>query len=505
MRDFLVVIALATLVTLSVTTASFAEEAKVVDAQIYPDQAILTIPMPEGKPSTLDIPGTIDSNSIKLESSGEANLTGSSSEERPRSKWTPPALAKAVEERDRLARQLAEIQGEVQSLEQTLKALENLRPEVSPSDLANYSSSLLDTRRGLVKNLIDRKDEREKVSWELNDLQKLIDARMPETGDRMTRIWAEYSGAGSVSLRCTSSHAGWRPHYRLDLNMERSSLTAQLNGTIWQKTGLPFSGKIGLHMNRAPRFNDPTDLEPLTVRLITPSDGTPSYRGEARMVAPIMAESMMTKAMDIAMEETLLDRSFSFEGVIRGDGVPSDVVLEKWSTDVKTVMTTVPCLSKKLWLLAEGTMPSVRTMEANGEMYVDGKFSGKGQIPELVAGEPFSIPFGEIPGVQIEREDKIPQSGSTWIGKGTLRKGYRIKITNGLEKEISLAAKDRIPIATDDKVSISISTMTPSPSSKDDETGIVTWELKIEPKETREINVIYDLRYPSDKEITFSR
>ncbi len=504
MSMFLAVTLSATLATLSIMTPSWAEEPKVIEAQIYPDQAIMVIPMPKGSPSTLDVPGTIDPTTINLESDGEAELTGFSMEEIPRSKWTPPALSATVQERDLLHKNLTEIQGEVQSLEQTIKALDEIRPEITPSEIGSYSSSLLETRSELVKRLIEKKDSMSRTSWKLNDLQDLLNNRMPDTDNMMTRISAEYSGPGSISVRCSSPHAGWRPSYRLDLDMERSSLTAQLNGTVWQKTGLPFSGRIGLHMNRTPRFNDPIRLDPLTVRLISPSDNTPKYRGEARMAAPMVTESMMSKTMDVAVEETLLDRSFSFDGTVRGDGVPSTVVLERWSTDIKSVMVTVPSMSEKLWLIAEGTLPNVRTMEAQGEMYVDGRFSGRGNVPKLVSDESFSIPFGEISGVQVEREDKIPQSGSTWIGNGTLRKGYTIKITNGLDRRLSLIVKDRVPIATDDKVSISISTITPSPSKKDDETGIITWSLDIKPNETSEIHVIYDLRYPSDKELVFS-
>lgn len=505
MSMFLAVTLSATLATLTMLTTSWADEPKVVEAQIYPDQAIMVMPMPKGSPSTLDVPGTINPTSIKLESDRESKITGFSMEEIPRSKWTPPALAATVEERDLLYRELNEIQGDIQSLEQTLKALDELKPEITPSEVESYSSSILKTRGDLVKRLIERKDAMSRISWKLNDLQELIDDRMPDTDNMMTRILAEYSGSGSISVRCSSPHAGWMPSYRLDLDMDRSSLTAQLNGTVWQRTGLPFSGRIGLHMNRPPRFNDPIRLDPLTVRLITPSDNAPSYRGETRMAAPMVTESMMSKAMDVAVEETLLNRSFSFEGTLRGDGVPSTVILERWSADIKSIMVTVPSVSEKLWLIAEGTLPDVRTMEAQGEMYVDGRFSGKGDVPKLVRGESFSIPFGEVPGVQVEREDKIPQSGSTWIGKGTLRKGYSIKITNGLDKELSMIVKDRVPIATDDKVSISISTITPAPSKKDDETGIVTWSLDLKPNETSEIHVIYDLRYPSDKELVFSR
>lgn len=157
MSMFLAVTLSATLATLTMLTTSWADEPKVVEAQIYPDQAIMVMPMPKGSPSTLDVPGTINPTSIKLESDRESKITGFSMEEIPRSKWTPPALAATVEERDLLYRELNEIQGDIQSLEQTLKALDELKPEITPSEVESYSSSILKTRGDLVKRLIEKR------------------------------------------------------------------------------------------------------------------------------------------------------------------------------------------------------------------------------------------------------------------------------------------------------------------------------------------------------------
>lgn len=508
MRNSIAIVLTTIIAIVSTSTKLWAEEPKVVEAQIYPDQAIMVIPMPEGQSANLDLPGTIDLDSIKLEHQEETVLMGTSLEQFPRSNWTPPSLAPVVKERDQVRKALAERQGTIQSLEQNLNLLDELRPEISPSDLVSYSDNFMKTRSNVVKRLVEEKEAMEKLALELKDLQNLVDDRMPEDDETMTRVWSSSSGKGPISVRCSTVHAGWHPSYRMDLNMEKSILTAQLNGTVWQKTGLPFSGKISLHMGRPSRFSDPIKLNPLTISLVDPSDNKPSYRGETRLAtAPMLMEMdmMMTKAMDVAVEETLTDRSFSFEGDIRGDGVSSTILLEKWTEEIKPTMVTVPSLSPTLWLIAEGTISDSRTVKTLGEMYVDGSFSGKGMIPRLVRGQTFSIPFGEIPGVQIKREDKIAQSGSTWIGKGTLRRGYVITTTNGLQKRVSIIVKDRIPVTTNDKVSVSVTTLSPSPSETDQETGIVSWSLDLEPGETKEIHVIYDLRYPSDKELIFSR
>ncbi|SMG28949.1 DUF4139 domain-containing protein [Dethiosulfovibrio salsuginis] len=483
-----------------------ASEPSVTEASIYLDQAVLAIPMVEGESPTLDLPGTIDPRSIRLESSGEKVILGSSVEEIPRSLWIPPSLASIAQERDRIKRAFSEKQGIVQSLEQTLKALDELKPEVSPSEIASYAANFMEVRGDTTKKLVEEKESLEKLNREFRDLQESLEGKMPPTEGVMTRVSAATSGKGGLSIRCTTSHAGWRPSYRMNLDLEGGKLTAHLNGTVWQKTGLTFSGKLALHMGRPSSFSDPVKLQPLTVSLIDPSENKSSYRGETRLAAPaMMMESSITQALDVAVEESLTDRAFSFQGDIRGDGVPSTVLLEKWSTEVKPSMVAVPSMSPTLWLLAEGKMPEAQTIPANGEMYVDGKFSGRGFIPKLVGGQTFSIPFGEIPGVQIEREDKIPQSGSTWIGKGTLRRGYTITATNGLTRSIAIKVKDRIPVPTNERISVSLSTVDPSPSETDQETGISSWNLSLEPGESKEIHVIYDIRYPSDKELRFSR
>lgn len=484
----------------------WADEPRVTKAQVYLDQAVLLIPMTGGESSVMDLPGTIDLNSISLELSGKRVLNSTSIEELPRSLWIPPALASLAASRDQTQRAFLEKQGIVNTMEQTLKNLDETKPEVSPHEIGAYVTNFMEARGGIAKRLVTEKESMRKLGMELDDLEKTLLARVPETDQSMIRVTARSSGEGDLFLRSRTYDAGWKPSYRMNMDLEKGTLTAQLNGTLWQKTGLTFSGEISLHMGRPSTFSDPVKLSPLTVRLVNPSDVQPSYKSESRMMAPaMMAESMLDSAMDVAVEESIMDRSFSFTGEIRGDGVPSTISLESWSTDVKAVMVAVPSLSPTLWLLAEGKMPDGRTIPSEGEMYVDGRFSGKWYVPSLVRGQSFSMPFGEIPGVKVEREDKIPQSGSTWIGKGTLRRGYVISLTNGLQKAISVTVKDRVPVTTNDRISISLSEVVPSASEIDQERGILSWGLDIAPGEKKEIHVIYDVRYPSDRELLFSR
>lgn len=283
-------------------------------------------------------------------------------------------------------------------------------------------------------------------------------------------------------------------------------MTARLDGMISQKTGLNFSGKVNLH-TASPSIHRPNlDLVPMTVRLETPADmEASSYAMDGARALGVAAPIPMASKANMAVEETLTDRVFSFESTIPGDGVPSIVVLESWTAEVKSTMIAVPSITSSLWLLAEGVIPGGSTIEAPGEMYVDHRFAGRGYMPRLVRGENFSIPFGEIPGVQISREKKIPKSGSNWIGKGTLRQGYVIKVTNGLSRRSDIVVKDRIPVPTSDKISLSMVEMSPAPESTDPETGIVTWTVSLEPGEVKEVNVLYDLKYPSDMELVFSR
>jgi hypothetical protein len=76
---------------------------------------------------------------------------------------------------------------------------------------------------------------------------------------------------------------------------------------------------------------------------------------------------------------------------------------------------------------------------------------------------------------------------------------YDITVRNNKKEDIQMTLKDQYPLSTDKEISIDL--LDDGKAKVNTETGILTWELKLAPNETKKIRISYKVRYPKDKVI----
>ena len=74
---------------------------------------------------------------------------------------------------------------------------------------------------------------------------------------------------------------------------------------------------------------------------------------------------------------------------------------------------------------------------------------------------------------------------------------YEIKIRNTKESAVTLILEDQIPISGDKDITVNL--IDASGAKKDDATGKLTWELKLEKAESKSIKLIFSVKYPKNK------
>jgi len=127
--------------------------------------------------------------------------------------------------------------------------------------------------------------------------------------------------------------------------------------------------------------------------------------------------------------------------------------------------------------------------------------SGKTFIETSGRGETLKLAFGKVPLVTAVIEEAVPLEGTTW-GRGKLEKAFTLSVTNGMGTPTNVRLLDRVPVSAQEKIRIEVLALDPRPSRQDDR-GILTWDLKLAPGETRKLTVKYRLTYPADQRIIF--
>ncbi len=138
----------------------------------------------------------------------------------------------------------------------------------------------------------------------------------------------------------------------------------------------------------------------------------------------------------------------------------------------------------------------VETVPAGGSAKVS-NFVGQDRMEAVAAGEEFEMYLGVDQNVKVEhilkKKETISKAKSTTT---KVRYSYLISVESFRRGTTELRIADRVPVSTMREVKIDKLEFVPEPAEQTDE-GLVTWELRMEPGEKREITIEYVVEYPS--------
>ncbi|MFK7955339.1 MAG: DUF4139 domain-containing protein, partial [Lysobacterales bacterium] len=170
------------------------------------------------------------------------------------------------------------------------------------------------------------------------------------------------------------------------------------------------------------------------------------------------------------------------------------------------VTRIVPRQSSSAFLTARFTYTGESRL-SSGELriYVDGRYGGITRISAMNRNAEVVLPMGVDPSIQMTSTNQGGEKGS----KGLLGKrqqettDYLFSITNRRASAALIEVLDRIPVAVDRSVKVSVpeSATPPAETDIDNVRGTVAWRRTLEPDEPWKISHRYTLSYPADKEL----
>jgi len=171
-------------------------------------------------------------------------------------------------------------------------------------------------------------------------------------------------------------------------------------------------------------------------------------------------------------------------------------------------LQAVPRLSEHVFVKGILTNPlAIPLLPGAAEVYVEtvpegsstkvSNFVGKDRIEAVATGEEFEMYLGVDQNVKVEhvlmKKETISKAKSK-IAK--VRYTYLISVESFRRGTTELWVADRVPVSTMREVKIEGLELVPEPAEQTDE-GLLTWKLRMEPGETREISIEYVVEYPS--------
>ena len=295
------------------------------------------------------------------------------------------------------------------------------------------------------------------------------------------------------------------------LNGKVSGLSVQLNSA-----GAAFSYKIrgasSLSMNAKPLYIvngvpmddgsvesiDPNSIK--DVQVLKDASATALYGTRAASGAVIIT---LKDGLDdyISVADRELDVTFNIDLPydVPTNGKAQTATLKEYDVPATYKYYSVPKLDKDAFLLAEvPDWEGLNLLPGEANIIFEGTYIGKSFIDPSSTQDTINLTMGRDKRVVIKREKLKDFSSVKFLGTNKKQVfTYEITVKNNKKDEVNMLLKDQYPVSQNKEVEVEL--LESKDAAVNEETGVITWKLKLAPGEIKKVRVSYSVKYPKDK------
>lgn len=441
-----------------------------------------------------------------------------------------PAIKKVRDSIDLVQKDIAKIQIEKGSYNKTIELLDR-NQQVSGANSGLNVAELMKmveyykTKRSDLSNSITLLSEKETKQNER--LQKLknrleFDTKNEEkisSGKLILQVMNTEAGNTPIDISYITNTATWKPFYDLrsenlasSINMLYKAQVSQNSGIDWKKVKLTLSSGVPNQNNQAPSLNpwflnyaydyeNDKNLDEVVVQ---------SLRGkvsglQVQSANIVKKEQIQNSSISnyTTIVENQLNTSFDIDIPydILSNGKMHSVTLKEMKLPATYKYFAIPKADKEAFLLAEiSDYSKYNLLQGEANIVFEGMYVGKTQINPNQTSDTLSLSMGRDKKIAISREKIADKSGTKFLSSYKEQTfTYDIIVKNNKKEAVQILLKDQYPISTDKEMTVEL--LQSDKAKINAETGILSWDLKLSPNETKKIRISYKVKYPKDKTI----
>lgn len=365
------------------------------------------------------------------------------------------------------------------------------------------------------------------IKKEIEKLQKTL-TRLKSSLKTSEQKEAEEFASGVLVLKVTSKTAGnlrldfsylasnvsWNPLYEIKGDKISEPLQVTLKATVKQNTGLDWKGvKLNLINGVSSRNNTAPVVQPWFLYGQSKEQMDRAIAGRAEGVSVRMKSSSVAESTSNVSADEVIVSSVGFTAnsnqlnVSYDVDIPYDVLSNGEDHIINLFQQEIPAqyeyfaaprYSTDAFLLAEiKDFSKYGLLTAPANIIFENMYIGETTINPNQTEEELNITLGNDRRISIKKEDIKDKSGEKFLSSYREKTvTYDLVIRNNKKESINIEIKDGIPLSNNEAIKVEL--LESTGAKKNDETGILLWNLKISPSETKKLRVGYKVRYPKD-------
>ena len=384
--------------------------------------------------------------------------------------------------------------------------------------LVEYSKAKRTELENTIVDLVEKEEFWNKKLTALNN-KLAFNTKNEEkysTGKLILQVMNDVAGNIPLDITYITNSAIWKPFYDLRAESIKNPINMMYKAQIYQNSGIDWKKvKLTLSSGNPNQNNQAPQLQPWFLKY---DDDylkvAPAGSGPKTALTEVVVSEMKNKKMEAAyksdisryttINENQLNVSFDID-------IPYDI-LSNWKAhsvalkEIKLPATytyyAAPKADKEAFLLAEiNDYSKYNLLQGEANIIFEGMYVGKTIINPNQTADTLKLSMGRDKKIAITREKIADKSGTKFLSSYKEQTfTYDITVKNNKKEEVEITLEDQYPLSTDKEITIEL---TENGKAKvDQETGKLSWNLKLSPNESKKIRISYKVKYPKDKNIS---
>ena len=162
---------------------------------------------------------------------------------------------------------------------------------------------------------------------------------------------------------------------------------------------------------------------------------------------------------------------------------------------------TIPLLTEHVFLVGKiNDWYKTDLLDGEANIYLENSYVGKSMINTQQFKDTLDISFGVDNNINVKREKLTDFSESQLIGANRkVTMAYKLTLRNNKTYPVSAKVFDQIPVTT--IKDIQVETIDITGGKQNVNTGMVEWDLELQPNEVKDLIIKYSVKYPKDKNV----
>ncbi len=324
----------------------------------------------------------------------------------------------------------------------------------------------------------------------------------------------EVAGNVNLDISYITNSASWQPFYDLraenitaSIDLAYKAKVTQTTGIDWKKVKLTLSSGNPNQNNVAPllqawflRYNYPFKYN---------IDDNEGKDNKSNVIESVVVQGYRTTTKKdktsisnyTEIVEGQLNVSFDIDIPydILSNGKAHSVSLKDIKIPATYKYYAAPKAEKEAFLLAElNDYAKYNLLPGEANIVFEGMYVGKTMINPNQTQDTLNLSMGRDKKISIKRERITDKSGTKFLSSYKEQTfTYDITVRNNKKEEINMLLKDQYPLSTDKEITVEL--LDKDGAKENEETGVLTWEIKLKPNETKKYRISYKVKYPKDK------